>query len=44
MEYREALRLKPDYAQAHYNLAMILAAKGKKDEAARDPKLKPPRE
>ena len=32
-EYREAIRLKPDYADAHYNLGIALATRGKLDEA-----------
>ena len=31
--YREAIRLKPDYAQAHYNLGTALFAQEKFDEA-----------
>ena len=31
---RRAMELKPDYAEAHYNLANTLAAQGKLDEAA----------
>ncbi|MDO8805941.1 MAG: tetratricopeptide repeat protein [Elusimicrobiota bacterium] len=31
--YREALRISPDYAQAHTKLGVILAAQGKTDEA-----------
>jgi tetratricopeptide (TPR) repeat protein len=32
-EYREAIRLKKDYAKAHYNLGKALEDKGKLDEA-----------
>jgi protein O-mannosyl-transferase len=32
--YLEALRLKPDYAEAHNNLALVLMREGKGDEAA----------
>ena len=32
-EYREAIRLKPDFAEAHNNLGNALQAKGKLDEA-----------
>jgi hypothetical protein len=32
--YMEALRLKPDYAEAHNNLALVLMREGKGDEAA----------
>lgn len=32
--YLEALRLKPDYAEAHYNLGLVLMREGKGDEAA----------
>ena len=31
--YREAIRLKPDYAEAHSNLGIALAGQGKLDEA-----------
>ena len=31
--YRMAIRLKPDYAEAHYNLGIALAAQGKLEEA-----------
>jgi tetratricopeptide (TPR) repeat protein len=31
--YTEALRLKPDYAEAHNNLAYVLAKLGRRDEA-----------
>ena len=31
--YREAIRLKPDYAEAHNNLGIALMAQGKHDEA-----------
>jgi serine/threonine-protein kinase len=31
--YRTAIRLKPDYAPAHYNLATVLSDQGKSDEA-----------
>ena len=33
-EFGEAVRLKPGYAEAHYNLALALQQEGK-DEAAR---------
>ena len=33
-EFREAIRLKPDYAEAHYNLGLALAAQGKPEAAA----------
>ena len=32
-EYRAAIRLKPDYAEAHYNLGIALTDQGKLDEA-----------
>ena len=32
-EFREAIRLKPDYAEAHNNLGIALKAQGKLDEA-----------
>lgn len=32
--YLESLRIKPDYAEAHNNLAMVLMQEGKTDEAA----------
>jgi tetratricopeptide (TPR) repeat protein len=32
-EYQEAIRLKPDYADAHYNLGLALARKNQIDEA-----------
>ena len=32
-QYSEALRLKPDYTQAHVNLGMALAGQGRTDEA-----------
>jgi len=35
-EYREALRIKPDDAEAHYNLGIALADKGFPDEAIRE--------
>ena len=31
--YRRALKLKPDYAEAHYNLGNALQDQGKLDEA-----------
>lgn len=33
MEFREAIRLKPDYANAHYNLGFALSDKGELDGA-----------
>lgn len=33
--YREALRLRPDYAEAHNNLAILLRARGEQAEAAK---------
>jgi Tfp pilus assembly protein PilF len=32
-EFAEALRLKPAYAEAHYNLALALQQEGKEDAA-----------
>jgi Flp pilus assembly protein TadD len=32
-EYREAIRLKPDYAEAHYGLGWALDQKGERKEA-----------
>ena len=34
-EYQEALRLKPDYAETHYNLGVVLGQRGQTDEAIR---------
>ena len=34
VSYRRALSLKPDYADAHYNLAGLLRRQGRLDEAA----------
>jgi len=31
--YLESLRIKPDYAEAHHNLALVLMQEGKRDEA-----------
>ena len=31
--YEQALRIKPDYAEAHYNLGMALAQVGRVQEA-----------
>jgi protein O-GlcNAc transferase len=31
--YREAIRLKPDYAEAHFNLGSALAQQGNLEEA-----------
>jgi len=33
VHYREALRLNPSYAEAHYNLGYTLLQAGRKDEA-----------
>ena len=35
-EYREAIRLKSDYLEAHYNLAAILTDQGKYEEAEKE--------
>ncbi len=32
-EYREAVRIKPDYVEPHYNLGLVLNAQGKPEEA-----------
>ncbi len=32
-EFRQAIRIKPRYAEAHYNLALELHRVGKEDEA-----------
>ncbi len=32
-EFRTAIRLKPDFAEAHYNLGIALRAEGKREEA-----------
>ena len=32
-ELREAIKLKPDYAEAHHNLGVVLAGRGQADEA-----------
>ena len=32
-QYRKALEIKPDYAEAHYNLGIALAGRGQIDEA-----------
>ena len=48
-QFRNAVKLSPTYAQAHYQLAIALSRKGEKEEAAEefkkaaelDPKLKP---
>ena len=34
-EFQEVIHLKPDYAEAHYNLGIILFRKGQTDEAIR---------
>jgi Tfp pilus assembly protein PilF len=48
-QFRNAIKLAPSYAQAHYELAVALSRKGEKSTAAEeykkaadlDPKLKP---
>ena len=35
-EYREAIRLDPNFAEAHSNLSMVLAQQGNLDEAQRE--------
>jgi Flp pilus assembly protein TadD len=32
-EYRAAIRIKPDYAEAHSSLGLVLAVQGKLDDA-----------
>jgi Flp pilus assembly protein TadD len=32
-KFREAIKLAPDYAQAHYQLALVLRSLGKRQEA-----------
>lgn len=49
-EYRKALALKPDFAEAHYGSALALLATGRRQEADQEfqeahrisPKLNPP--
>ena len=36
MEYRDALRIKPDYADAHHNLGVLLYGTGRKEEAEKE--------
>ena len=38
-EYREAVRLKPEYAEAHNNFGVTLRAQGKQDEATAEYRL-----
>ena len=35
-EFAEAARLKPAYAEAHYNLALAFRQQGKKDQAQQE--------
>jgi len=35
-EYREAVRIRPDYAEAHYNLATIYNKKNMIDDSIRE--------
>jgi Flp pilus assembly protein TadD len=51
-EFREALRLRPQFAGAHYNLGLVYQKQNRKDDAARefrqvlalDPQFRPARE
>ncbi|MBE9591916.1 MAG: tetratricopeptide repeat protein [Proteobacteria bacterium] len=36
VEYREALRINPDYAEAHANLGILHSETGKKEEAKKE--------
>ena len=35
-EYQAALRINPDYAEAHYNLGVVYGQQGRTDEAIRE--------
>ena len=35
-EYQAALRINPDYAEAHYNLGVVYTRQGRIDEAIRE--------
>ena len=36
VEYRDALRINPDYAEAHGNLGILYSETGKKEEAKKE--------
>jgi len=51
-EFREAVRLRPQFARAHYNLGLVFQKQNRKEDAARefqrvlalDPQFRPARE